>query len=76
MIAADICLALLCGTAAACLGAATIMFGLWLKAHLEEEFLSEQLGAATYAAYKAQTPMLVPFIRAAYQSRPHDSRSG
>ena len=37
--------------------------GFWIKARLEERFLSEELGAEAYAAYKARTPMLVPFLR-------------
>jgi protein-S-isoprenylcysteine O-methyltransferase Ste14 len=34
--------------------------GLWLKARVEEQFLIEELGAATYGSYQARTPMLVP----------------
>lgn len=33
----------------------------WLRARLEEEFLSAELAAAAYGDYKARTPMLVPF---------------
>jgi len=53
-------LALLCGSALALAGAALLTFGLCIKARLEERFLSEELGAAAYAIYKARTPMLVP----------------
>jgi protein-S-isoprenylcysteine O-methyltransferase Ste14 len=38
-----------------------VAFGFWLKARLEERFLGSELGEAAYAAYRARTPMLVPF---------------
>lgn len=53
-------LAILCASALALVGAALMTVGLWIKARLEEQFLSEELGAAAYGAYKARTPMLVP----------------
>jgi protein-S-isoprenylcysteine O-methyltransferase Ste14 len=53
-------LAILCASALAFAGVALMTVGLWIKARLEEEFLSEELGAAAYAGYKARTPMLVP----------------
>jgi protein-S-isoprenylcysteine O-methyltransferase Ste14 len=56
-------LALLCGSALALVGAAVMTIGVTLKARVEEEFLSEQLGAAAYAGYKARTPMLMPRLR-------------
>ena len=56
----DLGLAILCGSALALVGVAVITVGLWLKARVEEQFLSEELGAAAYGAYKARTPMLVP----------------
>jgi protein-S-isoprenylcysteine O-methyltransferase Ste14 len=43
------------------LGAALITLGFWLKARLEERFLSQELGAETYGAYRRRTPMLIPF---------------
>jgi protein-S-isoprenylcysteine O-methyltransferase Ste14 len=49
------------GTVLALLGAALITFGFWLKARLEERFLSEELGPEAYAAYRRRTPMLIPF---------------
>jgi protein-S-isoprenylcysteine O-methyltransferase Ste14 len=42
-------------------GAATMAFGWFLKARLEERFLREQLGKDAYDAYAARVPMLVPF---------------
>ena len=53
-------LAILCASALALVGVAVITVGLWIKARLEEQFLSEELGAAAYGGYKARTPMLVP----------------
>ncbi len=43
------------------LGAALMAFGFWLKARLEERFLSIELGSDAYAAFRQRTPMLVPF---------------
>jgi protein-S-isoprenylcysteine O-methyltransferase Ste14 len=53
---------MLCGSALALVGVALMTTGLWLKARVEEQFLSEELGAAAYGAYKARTPMLVPRV--------------
>jgi protein-S-isoprenylcysteine O-methyltransferase Ste14 len=53
-------LAILCASALALVGAALMTVGLWIKARVEEQFLSEELGAAVYGGYKARTPMLVP----------------
>jgi protein-S-isoprenylcysteine O-methyltransferase Ste14 len=44
------------------LGAALIAFGLWLKARVEEDFLTVELGADAYGAYRRRVPMLVPFL--------------
>jgi protein-S-isoprenylcysteine O-methyltransferase Ste14 len=41
-------------------GAALMALGCWMKARLEERFLTAELGDA-YAAYRARTPMLTPF---------------
>ena len=46
------------------LGAALIAFGLWLKARVEEDFLTAELGADAYGAYRRRVPMLVPFLPA------------
>jgi len=43
-------------------GAALIAFGLWLKARIEERFLSAELGADAYNAYRRRVPMLIPRI--------------
>jgi len=63
LIAAILATAVAQGTVAGLLGAALIAFGLWLKARVEERFLSEELGAGTYEAYRRRVPMLIPFAR-------------
>lgn len=45
-------------------GFALLALGIWLKARLEERFLSAELGVESYAAYRRRTPMLVPFFPA------------
>ena len=50
------------GELGAVLGAAILSLGIWMKARLEERFLSEELGPE-YAAYRARVPMLVPFLK-------------
>ena len=42
-------------------GVLLMTYGFWVKAKLEERFLSEQLGAEAYGAYRRSVPMLVPF---------------
>jgi protein-S-isoprenylcysteine O-methyltransferase Ste14 len=49
-------------TMTALLGAALIAFGLWFKARIEERFLTAELGADAYGAYRRRVPMLVPFL--------------
>jgi protein-S-isoprenylcysteine O-methyltransferase Ste14 len=44
----------------AMLGAVVIAVGFWLRARLEERFLTTELGPA-YETYKRQVPMLIPF---------------
>lgn len=51
----------LAGRPANLLGAALIAFGFWLKATMEERFLSRELGTDAYADYRRRTPMLIPF---------------
>lgn len=45
----------------ALLGGALVTLGLWLKARIEERFLTAELGADAYGAYRRRVPMLVPF---------------
>jgi protein-S-isoprenylcysteine O-methyltransferase Ste14 len=61
LILAAFAMAIQIGMAANLIGAGLIAFGFWLKANLEERFLSEELGSEAYAAYRRRTPMLVPF---------------
>jgi protein-S-isoprenylcysteine O-methyltransferase Ste14 len=44
-------------------GVALITIGLWMKALLEESFLSREL--TDYSSYRARVPMLVPFLKGA-----------
>jgi protein-S-isoprenylcysteine O-methyltransferase Ste14 len=46
------------------IGAALIAFGFWIKARMEERFLTAELGAEAYGAYRRRVPMLVPFLPA------------
>ncbi|MBI1365611.1 MAG: hypothetical protein GC153_06590 [Alphaproteobacteria bacterium] len=55
-------LAAIKGTALAAFGFALIVLGFWMKARLEEKLLTHSLGEE-YAAYRARTPMLLPWPR-------------
>jgi protein-S-isoprenylcysteine O-methyltransferase Ste14 len=44
-------------------GALLLLFGFWIKARLEENFLRSELGADAYDAYARRTAMLVPFVK-------------
>ncbi|MFI5361273.1 MAG: methyltransferase family protein [Elusimicrobiota bacterium] len=62
LLAAAFSTAVLKGTTGALAGAAVATAGFWIKARLEERFLSAELGAEVYAAYRARVPMLIPFL--------------
>ena len=64
LIGATLATAVAEATVTSVLGFLLIAVGLWLKARIEERFLSEELGAAEYGAYSHRVPMLVPFIGA------------
>ena len=49
------------GTILGLVGAALIVAGIWMKARLEERWLSDELGADAYDAYRRKVPMLLPF---------------
>jgi len=49
------------GTVPGVVGAAIITLGLWIKARLEEGWLSTELGEDAYAGYRRRVPMLLPF---------------
>lgn len=53
-------LAVQIGAAVGLVGAALMTFGFWMKARLEERFLSAELGEAAYGDYRRRTPMLIP----------------
>ena len=50
------------GRITALIGAAFVIFGIWLKAHTEERFLMAELGQEIYGSYCRRVPMLVPFF--------------
>jgi len=50
------------GKAAALLGSALVILGVWLKACTEERFLVTELGPEIYGAYCRRVPMLIPFL--------------
>lgn len=47
----------------ALIGGALVTIGLCLKARIEERFLTAELGADAYGAYRSRVPMLIPGIR-------------
>jgi protein-S-isoprenylcysteine O-methyltransferase Ste14 len=49
------------GRVTALVGAALVVFGVWLKARTEERFLMAELGAEIYAPYCRRVSMLIPF---------------
>lgn len=63
LIAAIVASALAEATPTALGGAALIALSFWVKARAEERFLSGELGADAYDAYRRRVPMLVPCLR-------------
>lgn len=63
LIAAIVASALAEATATALGGAALIVLSFWVKARAEERFLTGELGADAYEAYRRRVPMLVPRLR-------------
>jgi protein-S-isoprenylcysteine O-methyltransferase Ste14 len=49
------------GTLRALAGFAAFVAGFWIKARLEERFLSAELGVSAYEDYRRRVPMLLPF---------------
>lgn len=45
------------------LGFGLIVLGYWMKARMEEDWLSVELGGSAYENYRANVPMLLPFWR-------------
>jgi protein-S-isoprenylcysteine O-methyltransferase Ste14 len=62
LIAAILATGAVVGTVTAMLGSVLISLGLWQKARMEERFLSIELGADAYGAYRRRVPMLIPFL--------------
>jgi protein-S-isoprenylcysteine O-methyltransferase Ste14 len=60
LIAALVATAFAQATAIGLFGAALLTIGFWLKARAEERFLTAELGADAYGAYRRRVPMLVP----------------
>ena len=54
-------LAIQIGTLASLLGAVLLAIGLWMRAKVEERFLSAELSEGAYSNYLGRTPMLMPF---------------
>jgi protein-S-isoprenylcysteine O-methyltransferase Ste14 len=50
------------GRVTALVGAALVIFGIWLKARTEERFLKVEFDGDAYAAYCRRVPMLIPFL--------------
>lgn len=50
------------GRVTALVGAALVIFGIWLKARTEERFLKVELDHDAYTAYCRRVPMLIPFL--------------
>jgi len=49
------------GTILGLAGFAILLLGIWLKARMEERWLSAQLGEDAYGEYRRRVPMLLPF---------------
>lgn len=49
------------GTLPGLAGFALLLLGIWMKARLEERWLTAELGADRYASYRKRVPMLLPF---------------
>jgi protein-S-isoprenylcysteine O-methyltransferase Ste14 len=49
------------GTVLGIAGFVMLAVGIWLKARLEERWLTEEIGADAYGNYRRRVPMLVPF---------------
>jgi len=45
------------------IGAALVIFGIYLKASSEERFLRVELGPDAYDSYRRRVPMLIPFLK-------------
>lgn len=48
------------GTLLAVVGFGLLLFGIWMKAKLEEHWLAQELSEGAYADYRKRVPMLLP----------------
>ncbi|WP_294120617.1 isoprenylcysteine carboxylmethyltransferase family protein [Sphingomonas sp.] len=62
LLAAALAVAVVKATPLALIGLVLTAVGFTVKARLEEQFLSAELGEAHYADYRRRVPMLVPFL--------------
>jgi len=51
------------GTVPGIAGFALLLLGIWMKAGLEERWLTQELGEGDYESYRRRVPMLLPFGR-------------
>ena len=49
------------GTILGVAGFVILLIGIWLKARLEERWLTQELGEDAYGSYRRRVPMLLPF---------------
>ncbi len=49
------------GTIPGIAGFASLLLGIWMKARLEERWLTQELGDSAYGDYRRRVPMLLPF---------------
>ncbi|QUD88672.1 methyltransferase family protein [Phenylobacterium montanum] len=70
LILAGAATALLRGAVSGFAGAALMALGFWIKARIEERFLSSELGDDAYEAYRRRTPMLIPGLGRQGADRP------
>jgi protein-S-isoprenylcysteine O-methyltransferase Ste14 len=45
------------------IGAALVIYGIYLKASSEERFLRVELGPDAYDSYRRRVPMLIPYLK-------------
>lgn len=62
ILAAVIATAAAKGTIPGLAGLLLITLGIWMKARLEETWLSGQIDAGAYQQYRRRVPMLIPFV--------------
>jgi protein-S-isoprenylcysteine O-methyltransferase Ste14 len=61
-LAAVVATAVAKGTVVGLVGVLMISLGVWMKARLEETWLTGHLEAGAYEQYRRKIPMLIPFL--------------